>query len=59
MSMTEGIKECMWLHGLIESLGLKMEKPTLFGDSQRSLNLAKNRVYHERIEHIHSGYFKE
>nr|GFB84814.1 retrovirus-related Pol polyprotein from transposon TNT 1-94 [Tanacetum cinerariifolium] len=23
MSMTEGIKECIWLHGLVQSLGLK------------------------------------
>ncbi|GKG22038.1 hypothetical protein Tco_0384633, partial [Tanacetum coccineum] len=52
MSMTEGIKECIWLHGLVQSLGLKVEKPVLFFDSQSALNLAKNPVYHERTKHI-------
>nr|GEU84743.1 hypothetical protein [Tanacetum cinerariifolium] len=42
MSLTEGIKECIWLHGLVESLGLKVEKPALFCDSQIALSLAKN-----------------
>ncbi|GJZ52876.1 reverse transcriptase domain-containing protein, partial [Tanacetum coccineum] len=27
MSMTEGIKECIWLHGLVQSLGLNVVKP--------------------------------
>ena len=40
MSMTEGIKECIWLHGLVQSLGLKVEKPALFCDSQSALSLA-------------------
>nr|GEV99696.1 retrovirus-related Pol polyprotein from transposon TNT 1-94 [Tanacetum cinerariifolium] len=52
MSMTEGIKECIWLHGLVQSLGLKVEKPALFCDSQNALSLAKNSVYHERPKHI-------
>ena len=52
MSMTEGIKECIWLHGLVQSLGLKVEKPVLFCDSQSALSLAKNPMYHERTKHI-------
>nr|GEU41699.1 putative reverse transcriptase domain-containing protein [Tanacetum cinerariifolium] len=52
MSMTEGIKECMWLHGLVQSLGLKLEKPVLFCDSQNALSLAKNSMYHKRTKHI-------
>ncbi|GJS21580.1 retrovirus-related pol polyprotein from transposon TNT 1-94, partial [Tanacetum coccineum] len=52
MSMTKGIKECIWLHGLVQSLGLKVEKPVLFCDSQSALSLAKNSVYHERTKHI-------
>ena len=52
MSMTEGIKECIWLHGLVESLGLKVEKPVLNCDSESALCLARNPVYHEKTKHI-------
>nr|GEU40920.1 retrotransposon protein, putative, Ty1-copia subclass [Tanacetum cinerariifolium] len=52
MSMTEGIKECIWLHGLVQSLGLKVKKPALFCDTQSALSLAKNLVYHERTKYI-------
>ena len=52
MSMTEGIKECIWMHGLVESLGLKVEKPVLNCDSESALCLAKNPVYHEKTKHI-------
>ena len=34
MSLTEGIKECIRLHGLVESLGLKVEKLFLYCDGQ-------------------------
>nr|GEY41201.1 retrovirus-related Pol polyprotein from transposon TNT 1-94 [Tanacetum cinerariifolium] len=51
MSMTEGIKECIWLHGLVYSLGLKVEKLALFYESQSALSLAKNPLYHKRTKH--------
>ena len=52
MSLTEGVKEGMWLFGLLDSLGLDVQKPVIFCDSQSALNLAKNPVYHERSKHI-------
>ena len=52
MSLTEGVKEGMWLHGLINSLGLEVQKPVIYCDSQSALNLAKNHTYHERSKHI-------
>ncbi|GJV91442.1 hypothetical protein Tco_1539255 [Tanacetum coccineum] len=52
MLMTQGIKECIWLHGLVKSFGLKVEKRVLFCDSQSALSLAKNPVYHKRTKHI-------
>ncbi|OMO73383.1 Integrase, catalytic core [Corchorus capsularis] len=52
MSLTEGIKEGMWLHGLVDSLGLDVSKPVIYCDSQSALSLAKNPVYHERSKHI-------
>ncbi len=52
MSLTEGVKEAIWLHGLIGSLGLEVQKPEVYCDSQSALSLAKNPVYHERSKHI-------
>ncbi|OMO86748.1 hypothetical protein CCACVL1_09479 [Corchorus capsularis] len=52
MSLTEGIKEGMWLYGLVDSLGLNVSKPVTNFDSQSALSLAKNPVYHERSKHI-------
>ena len=52
MSLTEGVKEGMWLNGLVGSLGLNLPKPMVYCDSQSALCLAKNPVYHERTKHI-------
>ena len=52
MSLTEGVKEGIWLHGLVDSLILDMQKPIIYCDSQSALSLAKNLVYHERSKHI-------
>jgi hypothetical protein len=52
MSVTERVKEGMWLHSLIDSLGLDIHKPIIYFDSQSLLDLAKNLIYHERSKHI-------
>lgn len=52
LSMPEGIKEYIWLHSLIQSLGLKVEKPFVFYDNHKVLCLAKNLVYHKKTKHI-------
>ena len=52
MSLMEGIKEEIWFQGLIQSLGLKVEKPILYCDSQNALSLAKSPMYHEKTKHI-------
>ena len=52
MSLTEGVKEGMWLNGFLDSLGLNLSKPVIYCDSQSALCLAKNPVYHERTKHI-------
>ena len=33
MSLTEGVKEAMWLHGLVGNLGLEVQKPAIYCDS--------------------------
>ena len=50
--MTKGVKEGIWLHGLVDSLGLDLQKPFIYRDSQSALSLGKNPVYHETSKHI-------
>ena len=52
MSLTEGVKEGIWLQCLIDSLGLHVQRRILYIDSQSALCLAKNLVYHERSKYI-------
>nr|KYP49649.1 Retrovirus-related Pol polyprotein from transposon TNT 1-94 [Cajanus cajan] len=52
MSLTERVKEGIWLQGLIDSLGLNVQRCILYCDSQSALCLTKNPVYHERSKHI-------
>ena len=52
MAMTEAIKEAIWLHGLIEDLGILQEHISVFCDSQSAIHLAKNQVHHSRTKHI-------
>ena len=52
MSLTKGVKVGIWLHGLVNSLGLNVQRPILCCDTQSALNLAKNTIYHERSKHI-------
>ncbi|RVW18012.1 Retrovirus-related Pol polyprotein from transposon TNT 1-94 [Vitis vinifera] len=48
MSLTEGVKEGMWLNGFLAAWVLNLSKPVIYCDSQSALCLAKNPVYHER-----------
>ena len=51
-SMKKEIKEEIWLHSIIKSLGLKLEKPVLHCGCQSVLNLAKNAMYHKKTKQI-------
>ncbi|GMP35489.1 hypothetical protein CsSME_00007899 [Camellia sinensis var. sinensis] len=52
MAVTEAFKEAMWLHGLIEDLGIVQKHVEVFCDSQSAICLAKNQVHHARTKHI-------
>ena len=49
MSLTKGVKESILLHGLVDSLGLNVQKTIIYCDSQNALSLVKNPIYHESI----------
>lgn len=52
MAVTEAFKEAIWVHGLIEDLGIDQENVEVFCDSQSAICLAKNQVHHSRTKHI-------
>lgn len=52
MSITKGVNECIWLHNLIHSLDLKVDKLILFCDSHSASCLVKYPIYHLKTKHI-------
>ncbi|KAG7598335.1 Reverse transcriptase RNA-dependent DNA polymerase [Arabidopsis suecica] len=56
MSLTEAVKEAVWLKGLLKEFGYEQKKVEIFCDSQRAIALAKNNVHHERTKHIDVKY---
>ena len=56
MTITEAIKEAIWLQGLLDDLGVGQKQVTVFCDSQSAIHLAKNQVYHARTKHIDVRY---
>ena len=52
VSLTEDIKEAMWLKGITNELGLTGRLVKLYCDSQSAIHLSKNTMFHERTKHI-------
>lgn len=52
MAVTEAVREAIWLHGLLEDLGLIQKHVDVYCDSQSAIHLAKNQVHHARTKHI-------
>ena len=48
---TEGMKEAIWLRGLVSELGLQ-DVLVIFCDSQGVVHLTRNSKYHSRTKHI-------
>ena len=56
MAVTEAVKEAIWLHGLLDELGIGQKSIKVHCDSQSAIHLAKNQVYHARTKHIDVRY---
>lgn len=51
--MATTVAELVWIHELLEELGVKVELPMeLHCDNKAALQIASNRMYHERTKHI-------
>ncbi|KAL2237106.1 UNVERIFIED_CONTAM: Retrovirus-related Pol polyprotein from transposon TNT 1-94 [Sesamum indicum] len=56
IATTEAFKEALWLSGLLTEIGFLKEKPLILSDSQSSIQLCKNPVFHDRTKHIDVRY---
>ncbi|XP_060962123.1 secreted RxLR effector protein 161-like [Cannabis sativa] len=52
MATTEAFKEAIWLQGILKELKLLVGKARVYSDSQSSIHLCKNPVYHEKTKQI-------
>nr|GEV14644.1 putative ribonuclease H-like domain-containing protein [Tanacetum cinerariifolium] len=56
MALTEAVKEAIWLRGLLEELGVELNRVTVNCDNQGAIHLSRNHVFHERTKHINMRY---
>jgi len=59
MAMTEGIKEAIWLQGLLNDLRIDHDVLKINCDRINAIYLAKNQVYHARTKHIDVRWFEK
>ena len=52
ITLTEAIKEAIWLKGLVSELGFKQEVVEVSCDSSSVIQLSKDPKFHERTKHI-------
>lgn len=52
-AITEGVREVMWLGGMVKELGVEKDCITVFSDNQSAIQLTKHQVFHERSKHIY------
>ena len=52
MALAEGVKEAIWLKGMVNELRIAQSCVTIHYDSQSAIHLANNQIYHERTKHI-------
>ncbi|KAK4395154.1 Retrovirus-related Pol polyprotein from transposon TNT 1-94 [Sesamum angolense] len=56
IATTEAFKEAIWLKGILTEIGFLNKKVTIFSDSESSIQLCKNPVFHDRTKHIDVKY---
>ncbi|CAA7055051.1 unnamed protein product [Microthlaspi erraticum] len=52
MSLSEAVREAIWLKGVCEEWGFKQNAVEVHCDSQSAIYLAKNNMFHERTKHV-------
>ncbi|KAL0286483.1 UNVERIFIED_CONTAM: Retrovirus-related Pol polyprotein from transposon TNT 1-94 [Sesamum radiatum] len=52
IATTEAFKEAIWLKGILTEIGFLKNNVSVFSDSQSSIQLCKNPVFHDRTKHI-------
>ncbi|XP_031287215.1 secreted RxLR effector protein 161-like [Pistacia vera] len=52
MVVIDAFKEAIWLQGILKEANLLERLVTIYSDSQRSIHLCKNLVYHETTKHV-------
>ncbi|KAK2404832.1 hypothetical protein QL285_054138 [Trifolium repens] len=52
IALVEGVKEAIWLKGMIGEMGIGQGCVKIHCDSQSVIHLANHKVYHERTKHI-------
>ena len=56
ITTTKAMKETLWLQGLVKELGVLNSVVEIFSDSQSTIRLCKNSVFHERTKHVNVRY---
>nr|GFA34233.1 zinc finger, CCHC-type [Tanacetum cinerariifolium] len=56
MVLTKGVKESIWLKGLLIELGVKLRSVVINCDNQGAIHLSRNAMFHERTKHIKVRY---
>ncbi|XP_075499418.1 secreted RxLR effector protein 161-like [Primulina tabacum] len=52
IALSEGIKEALWLKGMMSELVVNQDKVVVHCDNQSAIHLSKHQVYHERSKHF-------
>ncbi|KAH9725713.1 hypothetical protein KPL70_007982 [Citrus sinensis] len=56
MAATQACKEAIWIQRLLEELGHKQQKISVYCDSQSALHIIRNPTFHSRTKHIGVQY---
>nr|GEX69890.1 retrovirus-related Pol polyprotein from transposon TNT 1-94 [Tanacetum cinerariifolium] len=52
ISSTEGVKEAIWLRGMVNEFGLPQEVLVVYCDNRSAMHLTKNNKFHSKTKHI-------